>query len=83
MERRTNFDLNFILFKELKGPPGRKEKNKVKVKNMGSEDIPEITTFEIENALKHLHNNKASGRDGFMVDKIMRQTYNNPYSKIV
>ena len=42
-------------------PPGREEKNRVKVKNIGSEDISKITTFEIENALKHMHNNKALG----------------------
>ena len=51
-------------------PPEREEKNRVKFRNIRSKDIPKITTFQIENVLKHMHNNKASGEDGIMVEII-------------
>lgn len=41
-----------------------------KVCNQGSEEIPEITTSEIEMALREMKKNKAPGEDGIVIESI-------------
>lgn len=40
------------------------------MKNIGSEDIPEITTAEISKSLSEMKNNKAAGDDQIVVEAI-------------
>lgn len=42
----------------------------LRVMNVGSEDVPDITKAEIYNALKKMKNNKASGKDGIITEAI-------------
>lgn len=53
-------------------PPLRKEENDriVLVRNIGSEDIPEITKEEVRNSINYMQNRRAPGEDGIIIEII-------------
>lgn len=48
----------------------RLNRTRPKVTNVGSEDIPSITVFEIKRALEQTKNRKAPGEDGVIIEQI-------------
>lgn len=47
-----------------------REKLKLKIENVGSEELPDIDEFEIEQAIRNLKNNKAPGQDEVLAEML-------------